>query len=199
MRLEQADELDHAGLTVGPVSEGGREPDGAHAPLVERGRVPAARVVQVRPAAGHPGAEVGADGTENDDGPAGHVFAAVRADALDDRLRAAVADREAHPRPTDEVEPAAGRAVEDGVAGDRLGRGVGAEVGLRGDGDRAARQALRDVVVGLTGQPQLDAGPGERAERLPGDAAQLEPDRARAARRARGRRSGRPRTTDPPW
>ncbi len=92
----------------------------ADAPIVERGGVAPGRVVEVRPAAGHPGPEVGADRTKDDDRAAGHVFAAVRADPLDDGLGAAVADREAHPRPADEVEPAGGRAVEHGVAGDRL-------------------------------------------------------------------------------
>ena len=119
------------------------------------------------------------------------------ADALDDGLGAAVADGEAHPGPADEVEPAAGRAVEHGVAGDRLRRRVGGEVRLRGDRDRATGQALADVVVGLADEAQLHAGPGERAERLARGAAQLEPDRAVRARRARGRRSGRPRTSGP--
>ena len=122
VRLEQTDELDDAGLAVGAIGEGSREADGAHAPLVERGRMAAARVVQVGAAAGHAGAEVGADGTEDDDGAAGHVLAAVRPDALDDGFGAGVADGEAHPRPADEVKPAAGRAVQHGVAGDRLGR-----------------------------------------------------------------------------
>ena len=112
---------------------------------------------------------------------------------------AAVADGEAHARPADEVEPAAGRAVEDGVAGDRLAGGLGREVGLGDDRDAATGQALADVVVGLAGEGQLDAGPGERAERLARRAAQLEADRARAARRAPARRSGRPRTSGRPW
>ena len=120
------------------------------APHVERGGVPAARVVQVRPAAGHAGAEVRADRPEDDDRAAGHVLAAVRADPLDDRLGAAVADGEAHPGPADEVEPAAGRAVQHGVAGDRLATaasaarsGSGATVIVPPD------SPLRDVVVGL--------------------------------------------------
>ena len=56
--------------------------------------------------------------------------------------------------------------------------GLGREVGLGDDRHRAARQALGDVVVGLADEAQLDAGAGERAERLAGGAAQLEPDRA---------------------
>ena len=157
-------------------------------PLVQRRRVAPARVVEVGTAAGHAGAEVGADGAEDDDGAAGHVLAAVRADALDDGFGAGVPDGEAHPRAADQVQPAAGRAVQHGVAGDRLGGGVGAEVGFGGDRDRAAGQALGDVVVGLAGEAELDAGAGEGTERLAGGAAKLEPDRDRGARRARGRR-----------
>ena len=82
--------------------------------------MPAGRVVEVRPATGHAGPEVGTDRSEDHHGAPGHVLAAMRADPLDDRFRAAVADREAHPGATDEVEPAGGRAVEHGVPGDRL-------------------------------------------------------------------------------
>ena len=108
-----------AARAVLAVRDDGRQPDApATLRVVERGHVAARRVVEVRPAAGHPGAEVRADRPEDDDGPAGHVLAAVRADALDDRLGAGVADREAHPGPADDVQPAAGRAVQAGVAGD---------------------------------------------------------------------------------
>ena len=120
VRLEETDELDDPALAVGAVGEGRGEADGHHAAIVECGGVAPGRVVEIGPAAGHPGPEVGTDRTEDDDRAAGHVFAAVRADPLDHGLRAAVADREAHPRPPDEVEPAGGRAIEHGVAGDRL-------------------------------------------------------------------------------
>ena len=56
--------------------------------------------------------------------------------------------------------------------------GVGGEIGLRHDRDRAARQALADVVVGLADEPQLDARARERPERLAGRAPELEMDRA---------------------
>ena len=65
-----------------------------------------------------------------------------------------------------------------GVAGDRLAGGSAARSGSGDDRDRAAGQALADVVVGLADERQLDARTGERAERLAGGAAQLEPDRA---------------------
>ena len=146
--------------------------------VVERRGVAAARVVEVGPAAGHPGPEVGADRAEDDDRPAGHVFAAVRADPLDDGLGAAVADREAHPaRPTRWSRPpvAPYRTVLPAIASDAASAarsGSGATV------MRPARQALADVVVGLADEPELDAGTGERTERLAGRAAQVEPDRA---------------------
>ena len=88
-----------------------------------------------------------------------------------------VADGEAHPGPPHDVEAAAGRAVQAGVAGDRLAARLGRESRLRRDDDDAARQPLRDVVVGLTGEVQLDAGTGEGPERLAGRAVQPEPDR----------------------
>ena len=172
-------QLDHrSGPSARSASYGRRAARPPTLSRVQRRHVAAARVVQVRPAAGHPGPEVGADRPEHDDRAAGHVLAAVRADPLDDRLGAAVADREAHPRPADEVQPPAGRAVEDGVAGDGLAGGVGRQVGLGDDRDPAAGQALADVVVGLADELAVDAGPDERAERLAGGAAQLEADRA---------------------
>ncbi len=54
--------------------------------------------------------------------------------------------------------------------------GAAAEVRFRRDRDRAARQPLRDIVVGLTGESKLDAGTGECAERLARGAAKLQPD-----------------------
>ena len=49
---------------------------------------------------------------------AGHVFAAVVADAFDDRLRAAVANAEPFAGDAAEIDLAARRAVEHDVAGD---------------------------------------------------------------------------------
>ena len=52
------------------------------------------QVEHVGRAAGHAGGEVAADRPEDDDGAAGHVLAAVVADAFDDGGRAGVAHRE---------------------------------------------------------------------------------------------------------
>ena len=122
------------------------------------------RIEQVGAAAGHPRPEIRPDRAQDDNDAAGHVLAAVLAEALDDGLRAGIPDREPHPGPPDQVQPPAGRAVQAGVAGDRLAARVGREVGLRGDDEPPARQALADVIVGLADEPQVESWPGERTE-----------------------------------
>ena len=77
------------------------------------------------------------------------------------------------------MEPPASCAVEAGVPGDRLAPRLGGEIRLGGDDDDAAGQALRDVVVRLADESEIERRAGERAERLAGGAAQLELDRAR--------------------
>ena len=77
-------------------------------------------VVDVGDAAGHAGAEVAAGVAEHDHAAAGHVLAAVVADALDDRGGARVAHAEALADDAAEEDLAAGRAVPDHVAGDDL-------------------------------------------------------------------------------
>src|SRR5947209_13380869 len=69
----------------------------------------ALEVKHVSDAAGHAGREVSSRGSQNDDRAAGHVFAAMVTDALDDRAGAGIAHREA----------LAGDATEVGFAGDR--------------------------------------------------------------------------------
>ena len=140
--------------------------------------MPAARVVQVGPPPGHAGAEVCADRTQHDHHPTGHVLAAVGADALHHGLRPGVADREAHPRPTHEVEPTARGAIQAGVAGDRLPGGLDREIRLRSHRDPTPGQPLADVVIGLTDQGEVHARPGECPERLSGRATQFQPNGA---------------------
>ena len=126
------------------------------------------RIVDERAPTGHPGAEVASDGPEHHDHAAGHVLAAVGADALDDPDRAAVAHREPDPRAADEVQPATGRPVEARVAGD--GRVPGREpcVARRTDHHRAARQALAHVVVRDARHLDPRLGRQECAEALAG-------------------------------
>ena len=70
-------------------------------------------VVDVGDAAAHAGGEVAAGRADDDDAAAGHVFAAVIADAFDDRVRAGVADAEALADDAAEVDLAGDRAVAD--------------------------------------------------------------------------------------
>src|SRR3954468_23434714 len=89
------------------------EPDEAHvAARAER----AILVEHVRDPAAHAGREVAPGAAEDHRAPAGHVLAAVIADALDDGRRARVADREALAGKPAEECTASGRPVQDGVA-----------------------------------------------------------------------------------
>ena len=124
-----------------------------------------------------PGGEVAAGRAEHDDVAAGHVLAAVVADALDHGVRARVPHGEPLAGEPAEERLAPRRAVEDGVADDHvLLGGEGRALG-RPDRDRPAGEALAGVVVRVAAERQLDAGREPRAERLPGRAAQREPDR----------------------
>src|SRR5581483_10785605 len=134
-------------------------------------------VEDVRDPAAHAGGEVAAGPAEDDDAAARHVLAAVVADALDDGARAGVPDREALAGEAAEEGLARRGAVEDGVADDHalLRRERGAL--RRPHRDRAAGEALAGVVVRVAVEGELDARREPGAERLPGRAAQREPDR----------------------
>ena len=105
-------------------------------------------VVDEGDAVRHARAEVVAGRSEHRDHAAGHVLAAMVADALDDGRGAAVADPEALASATGGKEVAAGGAIENGVAGDDLRR-VERRRSRRPDGDLAAGHSLADVVVGF--------------------------------------------------
>ena len=95
-------------------------------------------------------------GAEHDHAAAGHVLAAVVADALDDRGGAGVAHAEALAHDAAQEDLAAGRAVADHVAGDdRCPRRRTASVTVRADDDAPARQTLAEVVVGVALEAQL--------------------------------------------
>ena len=74
------------------------------------------RVPDVGDAARHAGREVAARWPEDHDAAACHVFAAVVADAFDDRAGAAVADAEPLGRPAAEKRFAARRAIQRHIA-----------------------------------------------------------------------------------
>src|SRR5690606_29562512 len=113
-------------------------------------------------AARHAGREVPPGRAEHDDAAAGHVLAAVVADALDDRVDARVADGEALAREPAEEGAAAGGTVEERVADDHVLLGLEARPLRRADGEHAARHALAGVVVRVA--PERD----RHARRKPG-------------------------------
>ena len=100
-------------------------------------------VEDVRDAAAHAGGEVAAGRAEHDDDAAGHVLAAVVADALDDGRRAGVAHGEALAGEAAEERPARGRAVEDRVADDHVL--LGAERARRRGGRTASTPPERPL------------------------------------------------------
>ncbi len=160
---------------------------------------------EVRTAPGHPGAEVQPHGPEDHDRPAGHVLAAVRADPLDHGPRAAsCGPRTASRRGRRRGARRPSRRSRQTLPGQRVTL-PSASLG-RTDDDRAARQALADVVVRLAGDLDPHPGDRERPEALAGRPGELVPDvrqlpRLRAgatARRPAARRcSGRPASSTP--
>ncbi len=131
-----------------------------------------------------PAAKLRPVGAEDDGPAAGHVLAAVVADALGDDRGAGVAHAEPLADAAAQEQLAAGGAVGDDVAGDGgvlrevVGRAVGA------DDDPAAGQALADVVVGVALEPQGDAPGQEGAEGLAGRAGEGDVDGAVGQARA---------------
>ena len=115
---------------------------------------------------------------EHDDPPAGHVLAAVVADALDHRHRAGVAHGEAFADHAPDEGLAAGGPVQDDVPGDDLL--LGDEAGRarqRGTHDEPATgQALAEVVVGVAFEAQRDAAGQEGSEALAGRAGEGDVD-----------------------
>ena len=82
---------------------------------------------------------------------------AVVADAFDHRGRAGVAHAEALADDAADEHVAAGRAVEDHVAGDDVLLGDELRGARRPQHERAAREPLAEVVVGVAFEPQRDA------------------------------------------
>jgi hypothetical protein len=105
---------------------------------------------------------------------AGHVFAAMIADAFDDRDGARVAHGEALAGDTAEIALALDRTVKHGVADDDRVLRHDRRVFRRPDDDAVRRQALADIVVGVADQVEGDAMGEECAEGLAGGARELD-------------------------
>lgn len=133
-------------------------------------------VEYVSDAAGHTGAEIPADGSEDDDHAIGHVFAPVVTHALDDGGGSGVANGEAFAGAAVGEEVAATGSVEAGIAEDAVvGRHKAGFVG-RADDDFPAGHAFADVVIGFTGEAQDNAAAEESAEALSGAAMEIDGD-----------------------
>ena len=85
-------------------------------PVLQALRERPVAIEHVRDAAAHARGKIASGPAEHDHAAAGHVFAAVIADALDHRTRAAVADRKSLARDTAQVGLAARGAVQRHVA-----------------------------------------------------------------------------------
>ena len=147
-------------------------------PMLQFSEERVVRIPHVSDAATHAGREVATGWTEDHDAAAGHVFAAVVADAFDHGMRTAVADGEPLGGAAADECFAARRAVQRDVADDDVVFGHKARFGGRIDDDAAAGKALADVIVRVADEFQRDAAGQERAEALAGRAGELEVDRA---------------------
>src|SRR5690606_32129706 len=136
-----------------------------HRHVAALGKV-AVLVENVGHAARHAGSEVAPGLADDDDDAAGHVFAAVVADAFHHRDRAGVADREALAGHAPEVALALDRAIEHGIADDDRLLRDGPGFLRRADDDAPAGEALADIVVGLADQLERDPAREERGEPL---------------------------------
>src|SRR5262249_17795478 len=134
-------------------------------------------VQHVRDATGHAGAEIPPGAAEHDAPAARHGLAAVVADALDDRVNPAVAHAEPLPGHATHERFAAGRAVEGDVADDDVVLGDERALLRREDDERAAREPLAPVVIGVALEREADAARDESAQALPGGAGEVNLDR----------------------
>src|SRR5581483_3098824 len=103
-------------------------------------------VEHIGDAARHAGGEVAPGLADDGDAPAGHVFAAVVADAFDHSVDAAVAHTEALARDAADIRFAAGRTVERDVADDDVLLGREGRARRRIEHDLAAAEPLAEVV-----------------------------------------------------
>ena len=149
--------------------------------LLDRGRTVIAMdlrtdqtdATQEKLSAGHARADVGAGGTEDDDGSASHILARVQSDTLDDRRGAAVANGEAIAGAAENEESTARGSVKRTVADDRIdsGRTLRRE---RFDDELSAAHRFADGVVGFALQKNLHTLFEKNAESLAGAAAEME-------------------------
>ena len=142
--------------------------------LHARGEV-AVLVEHVGDAAGHAGGEVAPGRAEHDDAAAGHVFAAVVADAFDDGVRRRCCARRSVRRPCRGCKPRRSVAPYSATLPMMMfSSGDERRACRRIDDELAARQTLADVVVGVAFELERHAARHERAEALARGAVELD-------------------------
>ena len=162
--------LDQGPALVFPIGAGDPLPD--HGVGVDAALEGGVGVVDEGHAAGHAGREIVAHRPEDHGDTAGHVFAPVRAAALDHSAGAGVAHAEALARLAGSEQLAARGTVEDDIADDRVFAGDERARGRHAYDDGAAGKPLAHIVVGVAAHHDLEALHGPGAERLAGGAAQ---------------------------
>ena len=118
-------------------------------------------IIEIGHPPGHPGSKVRADLTKDHRHTAGHIFAPVAAAAFDHHIRARVADGETLARPARGKEVSRRRAIEHRVANDRILRRHHGACHRRPHHDRATRQTLADIVIGIARDFELEPRCGE--------------------------------------
>ena len=126
---------------------------------------------KVAPSTSLAGADVAADGAEDDDDATGHVLTAVVTRALHNRLSVRIAHAEALAGHALREELAAGCAIQAGVADDRGLRWLEADLAPlnavdRADADAPTMHALANIVVRVAADLEVEAGEAREAKRL---------------------------------
>ncbi|TFA98676.1 hypothetical protein CCMA1212_009587 [Trichoderma ghanense] len=127
-------------------------------------------VQHVRNTAGHARSKVAASAAQDDNSSTSHVLATVVTDALDNGRSAGVADGESLGSDTTEVADTTCRTVQADVADQDVLFSLEDGRTRRVDNQATTRQALADVVVGITLQLESDTWREERTKGLAGRA-----------------------------
>ena len=147
----------------------GRDPFEVDHIAVAAARKDTVGIIDVGFAARHAGREITPGPADDDDAPAGHVFATVIADALDHGDCTGVAHREPLAGNATEIGLATGCPVERDVADQDVLLSDEARMPRRIDHDAPAGETLADVIVGIALERHRNAVWYESTETLPAE------------------------------
>src|ERR1700693_5176001 len=114
----------------------------------------------------HTCAKVVAGLTQDNDHAAGHIFAAMGPDTLDNGKGTTITHGKAFARPPGSEELPAGRAVENGIADDSVVLRREVRVRWRSDDNLSTSHTLTDVIIGLTTEDKAHTGHAEGTKAL---------------------------------